>query len=299
MSRFYKTLNEYQEDNEGQASRVKSINAKEAYSLAETKASKAVEEYKRGTLIRRITRTAQSITFGFLDARKLPLRMSRNTLNYYTHIMNNDPIWSKFPKRQIIASGDFTSGYTQKDEFIIFPFNGVKIGVCPVYDLWDSFHRFKKFPGVIMASNFNRWINDLLRWGNGKGDNDKSYSVFKKACKDFDNKIKTMENEDSDFNLTEFSELMADSDMNIGASGDFFANFYNGNLYESILYFFNPEGFKLIKAGDKMPNRDVEVWLDGPALYVNGSIVDDFINGNFTYSGMLKKKKKEDIIYRR
>lgn len=66
-------------------------------------------------------------------------RKSRNTTNHYTVIMD-EVLPREFPKRSksIICANFYNISYTHQygEPHYIFPFNGVKIGVCPGYDMW-------------------------------------------------------------------------------------------------------------------------------------------------------------------
>jgi hypothetical protein len=89
--------------------------------------------------------------------------MSLNTANYYTLIINNDPSWSAFPKRNVIASTEPRNPYP--GTYVLLPYDGTKIGVCLSYDIWMSFHTIPAFD----VAEFNRNINGLLRIGSGLG----------------------------------------------------------------------------------------------------------------------------------
>ncbi len=66
---------------------------------------------------------------------KTGTRISANTSNEYTLIMDNDPRWKEYPKTK----------------------DGSRYGVCPTDDLWQSFSTFK---GMSMAS-VNNYLRDL------------------------------------------------------------------------------------------------------------------------------------------
>ena len=69
-------------------------------------------------------------------------RRSKNTLNFYTTILDTLLPPLGFPKRSesIICANwrnrDHAGGYGSM--YAIFPFNGVKIGICPGEDMWDT-----------------------------------------------------------------------------------------------------------------------------------------------------------------
>lgn len=71
-------------------------------------------------------------------------RVSSNTMNYYTIILDNHPEMKDFPKRSksFIASTNImrAAGYASDEYnqlYVLIPFNGVKIGIVPEEDIWD------------------------------------------------------------------------------------------------------------------------------------------------------------------
>jgi hypothetical protein len=67
-------------------------------------------------------------------------RHSRNTNNFYTSLMANAPSWEKAPRRDksLIMTNSGWIAETYGTKFIMIPFNGTKIGVCPTGDIWGS-----------------------------------------------------------------------------------------------------------------------------------------------------------------
>jgi hypothetical protein len=67
-------------------------------------------------------------------------RKSRNTKNYYTLMFDNLPSWRDYPKRSrsLICSSNKRVAGNYGDIYVILPFNGAKIAVCPANDIWDS-----------------------------------------------------------------------------------------------------------------------------------------------------------------
>lgn len=93
------------------------------------------------------------------------IRKSENTTNHYTEIIDNSPYMNGWPKRSksLICSSepDNPSGYG--DLYAIFPFNGVKIAVCPGADMWQT-----PIDLSTEFADYNSWsdmaaFNDYLR----------------------------------------------------------------------------------------------------------------------------------------
>lgn len=84
-------------------------------------------------------------------------RKSANTSNHYTKILDHTLELDGYPKRSksIICANwenkDYASSFGV--EFAILPFDGVKIGVCSDFDMWQTIIPFKEHPVKIM--NFN------------------------------------------------------------------------------------------------------------------------------------------------
>ena len=67
------------------------------------------------------------------------LRKSETTSNHYTELLVNSPYYKGWPKRDrsaICSTSKFTSSGFGPAVYAVFPFNGVKIAVCPYDDIW-------------------------------------------------------------------------------------------------------------------------------------------------------------------
>ncbi len=50
---------------------------------------------------------------------------------------------------------------------------------------------------------------------------------------------------------------------------------YNGDLYQNILQYFGPKGFRTGKGSDLPARNYAEVWFDGPAVFINMTEIDN------------------------
>jgi len=78
----------------------------------------------------------------FTDPAKGTPRFSKGHIgNYYTLLMDNLPIWKKYPKRSksIICTNSFSDAATYGDIYVVFPFNNANFGVAPAGDIWLGF----------------------------------------------------------------------------------------------------------------------------------------------------------------
>ena len=69
------------------------------------------------------------------------LRKSQNTSNYYTVLLDNNPVNKDYPKRSrsfICSTSAVTAGYFDDyNYFVVVPFNDAKIGYVGREDFWD------------------------------------------------------------------------------------------------------------------------------------------------------------------
>lgn len=256
-------LKEYQEKHESDT-RLNSISANQVAILLKTKASKAWKQYiDKGTSIERWTGSVQRTPLGFLDASKMIDRLSRNTENYYTHIINNDPSWSKYPRRQVIGALRLTDHGFGGTRYKIFPFDSTKVGVAPTDDIWDSFPELRK--AGINPRRYNEFINKLLNGGSSGYSYDTTFEQFKDRAKEFDKSIK-------DDNIKDIQQYYRDQGSLKSAET---LDTYDGDLYKHILKYINPKGFKLRKPGNLSGNDMAEVWFEGPAVFISSQLIDE------------------------
>ena len=120
--------------------RHKVISVDETKELLATKCSDAYKNFIQYN--RRIFRGVESASVNtlFIDPSK-HTRISRNTKNFYTLIVDNSPRWDKYPKRSksIICSSDEDGADGYGTLYLVFPFDDANIGVCPRGDFWVSF----------------------------------------------------------------------------------------------------------------------------------------------------------------
>ncbi len=157
--------------------------------------------------------------------------------NFYTLLLDNLLSWKNYPKRSksVVCGSDLdmiSSRYGGR--YIVLPKNGSKIGVCPNYDIWFSFHELY----IRHIENLDDF-NDVLHmiWDN---DIPKTYQEMVKQ-----EIIKTgnIENHFSDYDDSE----------------NFVADYLNKILDP------DDNGFEIIKSGQSM-NDGCEVWTEGDCL---------------------------------
>jgi hypothetical protein len=128
-------------------SRSDSIEKFEAIDYIKKNCKKALDRVKKGDIIYRGMRQDSDNTYLFIDPTKGNPRVSANTSNHTTLIIDNSPKWKSYPKRSrsIICSTDkaYTHGFGNMT-YIVFPYDSCTYGVCPTTDIWGSFMKTTK-----------------------------------------------------------------------------------------------------------------------------------------------------------
>jgi hypothetical protein len=123
----------------------------------------------------------------------LTRRQSENTTNYYTTILDNNPLMNAYPKRSRSFVCSTRLNYTQGfgDPYVVIPYNGVKIGVCSGHDLWRT--RVTLFGIFVTINRMNDYWEDIPEikpssWrsflkfaGKLEAGDEKAIEVFRKA----------------------------------------------------------------------------------------------------------------------
>ncbi len=247
--RLLKYLTERGSSSEG---RSVGIEASEAKKIIKEKCGKILKAYQDGkTQIWRGVSHGRENPFMMIDTTGTE-RMSRNTGNYYTLVINKAPNWSKFPKRNIICTTlrgmAISYGSRGGDAYLMFPYDDTDIGVCLFDDIWYSWDIIRGYN----AQDLNHKLEEL-------GIRDDSWSDLVASCKAFDSGY-----EEAKESYTHIERVIM-----MG---------YKGNMIDHIAkHIFPPKGFKVVKAGSNLPG-DNEVWFDGQAVMVRMDMSSDILN---------------------
>lgn len=230
-----------------------------------------------------------SQNYGFGDSTSAEqLRKSANTANYYTLIIDNSKYWSDFPPRS--SSFVCTTRENKADMYgslyRVFPFDGTPIAVCPKSDIWFS---FKFTESIELINDVISLAAQSLNLDSKKINNDYKYLIksLDEIGKDFKNK----DGDPSWFKMTSFSikpffNDYLESDMP-------FSKF----LIEKMAP--KQNGFKLVKAGNKLPGRN-EVWFSGKAIFIKNSelnsILDEYESIEKWANDVKQNRYIEDMI---
>ena len=266
--------------NEG---RSKGISIDEAADTIIKHCSKALTAYYNKSIIYRGVQ--EESNFISIDPKK-HTRESINTYNYYTLINDNSPKWKKYPKRSksIICTTSGAEADMYGDIYVVFPYDGSKVGLCPFRDYWYSFPYMGIKAGFSKLVYFNEAIQHLFSHpliedsiGVINGFNIGGYKKLKKHFKKFDSFIKQSDNSLNDklkrsakvdnttyipFDGSPTIDKLLDNGLNI---------LKHYNKYKGIEDMFrdyldpNKNDFKLQQAGDNLPKRN-ELWTDGKSV---------------------------------
>lgn len=122
----------------------------------------ALQAFSRGARIYRGLSYSES-KFLHKPQMQFGQRVSANTENYYTLIVDHDPAWSDYPPRSssIIASNQshVASGYGTT--YLVLPEGDPQIGICSKADYWISFPRVEALGGHTDLSELNSIIRNI------------------------------------------------------------------------------------------------------------------------------------------
>jgi len=120
---------------------------------------------------------------------ELTTRRSQNTSNYYTVILDNNPLNKDFPKRSKSFVGttsfDYALGYSSSGHhgvFVMVPTDSAKIGVVNHSDMWHT--KIKLFGLNKNIEEFNNYFAELFNYP-------LSETITIDMFKDFDSRLKS------------------------------------------------------------------------------------------------------------
>lgn len=206
-------------------------------------------------------------------------RFSANTDNqFYQNMFLMVDSWEKAPKRTeslIMTSNKYTAS-TYGDVYLMIPFNGVNLGICPCDDLWCSM----KYIDEIIGEDYSLSLNDL------------NYEVQDFLESNLPEKYLdkgTLKEEISYDNIKfYFSEIdkIPKHDLNLVYSlgnynyilmSKWVENYSHLKLFDffEMVFNFDKNGF-IVSTDPKDIDINREVWSDGEFLGIEENLVDEF-----------------------
>ena len=233
----------------GGKSRTKSIDKETAIKLIKDNCKKSYHTMYNSPYSRKLYRgTRSGGEYGFVDTNTDQPRVSANTLNYMTLLMDNLPSWKEYPKRSksIICSTSNTSSLGYGVSYNVIPYDNAIIGVCKYYDVWESFSGL----GHNTVWDFNRALSSMFDREKINVD-DRSYDSL------VDGLIK----------LSKISDTTKQSNLvSLIINSD--------DVMKHLDKILDPKrnGFKM---GYKGLDDDVEAWIQGKCILINHTLFND------------------------
>lgn len=228
----------------------------------------ALSRYQDGA---RIFRGVRSSKDDIIFTHRTEERSAANTTNYVNLLVSNLPNWKDYPprNRSSICSGD--KGYAEEYgfAFVILPFEGARIGICPGGDFFESF-----FYSVPEINDFLERIYLLLTNKKLPEKKEPFFAALKEIDELLDRKkvkeIKVSEDPETTFNRV-FSKIPR----------PFFMGLFQKDknwFYDDLVDFLEPTkaGFKVVNIS-QFPETTNEVWTDAPCLMVNQQLLDSYL----------------------
>jgi len=232
----------------------------EAIDFIRSNCSEITAVYKKSNNVRLYRGIpASNAEFKFGDT-SIRTRKSRNTENYYTIIMDNDPLWKSFPKRSesFICSSDPSYASDYGTLYLVFPVNGTKIGQCPSKDIWD----ISEDKTNEMLDEVNTYIAGLARTSR-IGLSEVDYKLFKTNLK----KIQDMFDKDPDSVIKKMDTFTYNRNFNNKMKSLLKQN--DNNFYKMFLDIISPKDFKLWTTKNFDVHDKHECWFSGNCIFVN------------------------------
>lgn len=207
-------------------------------------------------------------------------RVSANTMNLYTLIIDNSPLWYDYPKRSksIICSTSDTSAGGYGELYIVFPKDGYRIGVCPDFDMWAS---FKKLGDL---STFNDSFVDFYRYIgiSVKPSTIIKYNDLKVICRKIDDIL-----EKEPTLIDDYIDGVQKSSDTVGGYVSFYFNAgitkklkdYKGDMLKLLEKQFDPDKNNFFVATNirQLPHNRFEVWTDSDCYMLREDKQDKMI----------------------
>jgi len=212
------------------------------------------------------------------------IRKSQNTVNIYTRLLSDIlPNWKDYPKRNrsfICSSNYIGAGGYGEEQYLVFPENGSKIGICPRHDIWGS---FKDSVGIL--PNLNHAIDTLILLANDKfGSFDYDSDIFNKIDNN-EELINLFNLVDEYISITPYNQLF--NKIESLRSRDVILECKENNipLLKQLEMKLDPKtnGFKLQTIENYSVGYDItqEVWTDARCLFVYEAKLHELIEINY------------------
>jgi hypothetical protein len=192
------------------------------------------------------------VGFGYINTNKGEPRISANTLNYSTLLMDNLPSWNGWPKRSrsIICSTNYDDSDSYGKVYYNIPYDNAKIGICSDHDVWRSFSYIRN--GI---NSFNNLLENLMKIYDIKR-SEKDWNIFVKALQELQNKF-------------DYNTLPDDEKYYIEKHKSVLDMLFNGkNIIKNLDHIFDPDTNKF-KMGINNLQPDREIFIQGECILID------------------------------
>lgn len=209
-------------------------------------------------------------------------RVSANTFNYYTLWMDNDPAWSKFPKRSrsfICSESDSVAeGFAMKSGYetcYIFPYDDAKIGACPTDDLWQAFET----RGVSSLSTFMRAVHEGFK--QLRDDGDTNFDDYPETYKELVKLLKLL-TEDRISELRQKLQHDRKDSSYLTMLAHYIDDYGQANsAFELFKHVLDPVDFELYKPSNFVNEGDRELFIQGNIVAIEKEIAESEVVKEF------------------
>jgi hypothetical protein len=215
------------------------------------------------------------------------VRISQNTNNIYTTIIDNSPYWKEYPKRSksIVCSTNFYTSEQYGDIYIVIPFNNSNWGVCSSNDIWVSFDYIRNVLNFYNMEDFNLIIGNMISKEKLPTDQNELLDILKNI--NYENII--IDNySDIEFNNLEKTIYNLLKDYN--------------NLYDLLIDITKPDINKFeLMTYDKLNIYkeyyvNNEIWTDSECILIKYDLFNKLIDSIPTLNENFKIKKFKNFI---
>ena len=199
---------------------------------------------------------------------KSSTRVSQNTVNYYTLILDSHPKWTKYPKRSksLICTNVKRKALNYGTVYRVFPYDNSNMGMASMPDIWDS---FEVFPSYLKLGMLNYALQELLSIFN-LDDEFQTMKHFEEELDRLERELEDIEMEDMVWRDDNYDLA---NDLSDNGLFEFWRRSNEKPFYDWFMGLFDPKknNFMVTKDITKVVNPAVsgnEVWTDGKCLMV-------------------------------
>jgi hypothetical protein len=197
-------------------------------------------------------------------------RVSANTDNYYTLIVDHDPAWSDYPPRSasIICTNIMNVAGGYGTPYVVLPIGDPQMGICSAVDYWQSFARVKKIGGGghTDLSDLNLIIRRMVhQWVHISNYKPTDYNHLTQV-------LDTVDEEIAAKNINWQDYLHSSTDWKMQEQAQLMLRTPSGSLLEKLQWLLNPDANNFrhahLSAISELPGHH-ELWMHAGIYMIN------------------------------